>query len=245
MPLGESTRDRDLVRAVRPWTLAAAIVNGVVGAGIFAAPASLAASVGAYAPIVFAVIAIAIGAIAICYAEGGSRVPTSGGAYGCVETASGPLAAYITGTTLWFSDLLACGGIAAALVDVAASLVEPDARAVVRAVVVVVAIAAIAAINLRGVRQGARLVAISALAKLVPLVVFIVVGVAFIEPGHLTGGTIGSSDDIGRALILALFTFTGMEGPLCASGEVAEPSRTIPRAIGIAMLALAVIYIAV
>jgi amino acid transporter len=230
---------------VGPWTFAAAIVNTVVGAGIFAAPAALAAAIGSRAPFAFLACAIIIGAIAICFAEGGSRVPTSGGAYGYIETAFGPLAGYVAGTLLWFSDLLACGGIAAALGDVAASLAAPESRNVVRTIVIVLAIGGIAAINVRGVRQGARIVAVAAIMKLVPLVVFVLAGAAFVDGSHFSGSSPVASDEIGRALILALFTFTGMETALCASGEVAQPSRTIPRAIGIAMISLALLYIAV
>jgi amino acid transporter len=243
--VGENTRDSGLVRAVGPWTFAAAIVNTVVGAGIFAAPASLAAAVGSNAPFAFLVCAIAIGAIAICFAEGGSRVPTSGGAYGYIETALGPLAGYVAGTMLWFSDLLACGGIAAALGDVAASLAAPEARDFVRTAVILLAIGGIAAINVRGVRQGARVVAVAALVKLVPLAVFVIAGAMFVDGGHFSGPAPAASENVGRALILALFTFTGMETALCASGEVSQPSRTIPRAIGIAMIVLALLYIAV
>ena len=217
----------------------------VVGAGIFAVPASLAASVGPYAPLAFLVCAIAVGAIAICFAEGGSRVPTSGGAYGYIETAFGPLAGYVAGSMLWFSDLLACGGIAAALGDVASSLVMPQWQFATRAAVVVVAVGSIAFVNVCGVAHGARLVTVAALVKLVPLVLFVLVGAAFVDGTNFSNTLPAANEDFGRALILALFTFTGMETALCASGEVREPSRTIPRAIAIAMLSLTVIYIGV
>jgi len=243
--VGESKRDAGLVRAVGPWALAASIVNVVVGAGIFAAPASLAASIGPYAPLAFLVCAIAVGSIAICFAEGGSRVPTSGGAYGCIETAFGPLAGYVAGSMLWFSDLLACGGIAAALGDVASSLVAPQWQTATRTAVVVLSIGSIAFVNVLGVAHGARLVTLAAIVKLVPLVVFVLVGAAFVDGANFATTLPSANEDIGRALILALFTFTGMETALCASGEVREPSRTIPRAIAIAMLSLTAIYIGV
>ena len=243
--MGESKRDAGLVRAVGPWALAASIVNVVVGAGIFAAPASLAASIGPYAPLAFLVCAIAVGSIAICFAEGGSRVPTSGGAYGCIETAFGPLAGYVAGSMLWFSDLLACGGIAAALGDVASSLVAPQWQTATRTAVVVLSIGSIAFVNVLGVAHGARLVTLAAIVKLVPLVVFVLVGAAFVDGANFATTLPSANEDIGRALILALFTFTGMETALCASGEVREPSRTIPRAIAIAMLSLTAIYIGV
>ena len=243
--VGENTRDAGLVRAVGPWALAASIVNVVVGAGIFAAPAALAASIGPYAPFAFLFCAIAIGAVAICFAEGGSRVPTSGGAYGYIETAFGPLAGYVSGSMLWFSDLLACGGIAAALGDVVSSLVAPEWQAVTRTGVVIVSVGSIALVNVCGVAHGARLVTVAALVKLVPLVVFVLVGAAFVDGANFSNMLPSANTDIGHALILALFTFTGLETALCASGEVRDPSRTIPRAIALAMISLAVIYIGV
>ena len=102
------------MRAVGTWGLAASIVNSIVGAGIFAVPAVLAANVGVYARLAFLVCAVAIGAVAICFAEGGSRIPTSGGPSGYIEAAFGPLVGYVAGTLLWLGDVLACGGVAAA-----------------------------------------------------------------------------------------------------------------------------------
>jgi hypothetical protein len=41
---------------------------------------------GVYAPLAFLGCGLAIGAVAICFAEGGSRIPTSGGyAAGCAS----------------------------------------------------------------------------------------------------------------------------------------------------------------
>jgi basic amino acid/polyamine antiporter, APA family len=81
--LGLNTEQRDagLLRAVGPWTLAASTICNVVGAGIFAVPGALAASVGPYAPLALLVCALAVAAVAICFAEGGSRVASSGGCY--------------------------------------------------------------------------------------------------------------------------------------------------------------------
>jgi amino acid transporter len=243
--VGENSRDQGLVRAVGPWGLAASIVNMVVGAGIFAVPAALAASVGQYAPVAFLVCAVVIGSIALCFAEGGSRVPTSGGAYGYIETAFGPMAGYVAGTLLWFSDLLACGSIAAALGDVAASLMPEQWRALTRLAVIFAAVGGIATVNIRGVAHGARLVSVAAVVKLIPLAIFVLVGLTAIDGANFDGAAPIAPDNIGRALILALFTFTGMETSLCASGEVARPARTIPRALAIAMVSVTVLYIAI
>ena len=241
----ENRRDTGLVRAVGPWGLAASIVNVVVGAGIFAVPAALAASIGPYAPIAFLVCAIAVGSIAICFAEGGSRVATSGGAYGCVEAAFGPLAGYVAGTMLWFSDLLACGGVAAALAAVAASVVPPAWHEPVRVIVVIGVVGGIALINIGGVARGVRLVTTMTVVKLIPLAIFVIAGAGAIDSANFVVTAEPTTESLGRALILALFTFTGMEVSLCASGEVRQPSRAIPRALAIAMLSVTLLYVSI
>jgi amino acid transporter len=243
--VSEHERDRGLVRAVGPWGLAASIVNIVVGAGIFAVPGALAACIGPYAPLAFLVCAVAIGAVAICFAEGGSRIPTSGGAYGYVDAAFGPFAGYIAGTLLWFGNVLACGGVAAALADVVVSPMPPRFIAPMHAAVIIGVIGGIALINLGGVVRGTRLVGAATVVKLIPLLIFVLVGAVAVHGANFQQTEQPNTAGLGRALILALFAFSGMETPLSASGEVAQPSRTIPRALAMAMLSMALLYIAI
>ena len=219
-------------------------MNIVVGAGIFAVPAALAASVGSYAPVAFLVCAIGIGAVAICFAEGGSRVPTSGGAYGYVSAAFGPLVGYVAGTLLWFSNALACGSIAAALANVAQAVLPPPWRSTARVLIILGVVGGVALVNLRGVSLGTRLVNVAVGLKLIPLAIFIIAGVTVLEPSNFEM-TMPGTENLGRALILALFSFTGMEVPLSASGELAHPARDIPRALAVAMISVTVLYVAV
>jgi amino acid transporter len=46
-------------------------------------------------------------------------------------------------------------------------------------------------------------------------------------------------------VILAVFAFMGMETALSASGEVAHPERTIPRALALAMAAVTLLYMGI
>ena len=241
----QNQRDAGLRRTLGPWSLAASIVNIVIGAGIFAVPATMAASLGPYAFAAFIVGAVVIGAVAICFAEGGSRVPTSGGAYGYIETAFGPLAGYVAGTIIWFASMLACGGVAAALGDVAATLFPLSYKSAVHAIVIVGTIGAIALVNLGGAERGARLVAAVTIVKLIPLAVFVLAGVSAVHWSNFAWTMPAGSADPGRALILALFAFTGMEVSLCASGEVERPARTIPLALAIAIATAAILYVSV
>ncbi len=243
--MAENQRDAGMVRSVGTWGLAANIFNIVVGAGIFAVPASLAESLGAYAPLALLVCAIAVGSVAVCFAEGGSRIPTSGGPYGYIEAAFGPFAGYVAGTLFWFANALACAGVAAALADVAASLVSARWMPATHAAVIVATIGSVAILNVGGVSRGMRLVDAATSAKLAPLVIFVLVGAGAIRHANFAATVPHGSAGVGRALLLGLFMLTGMEGPLAASGEVSKPARTIPRAVAMAMASATVLYIAI
>ncbi len=240
-----SGRDSGLVRAVGTWGLAASTISMIVGAGIFAVPGALAASIGPYAPLAIVVCAIAVGSVAICFAEGGSRIPSSGGAYGYVEAAFGPLTGYVAGTLLWFGDVLACGGIAAALADVAVSLMPLPLQASAHAIVIIGVIGGISAVNLGGIANGMRLVNAATMVKILPLLIFVVIGMTALHANNFVPSVQPGTGGLGRALILALFAFMGMETALCASGEVAEPARTIPRALMLAMLSATLLYVGI
>ncbi len=236
-------RDAGLKRQIGTWAFSGTLINGVIGGGIFAAPAVLAASVGAWAPFALLACGIAMGAIVLCCAEAGSRVPSSGGIYAWVEAAFGPLWGFICGFTLWLSCVLAAGAVAAAFADAIVALFPMGPPGVQRPALLVGTIGVIAAINLRGAKLGARFAGLFTLAKLVPLALFIGIGLFAIDPANLTPSTAVDPGAFGRAMILSLFAFTGIETVLGASGEVARPERTVPRALFLSMSIVLIVYL--
>jgi APA family basic amino acid/polyamine antiporter len=241
----EASRDAGLKRLVGTQGLAASIVCIVIGAGIFAVPGALAASIGAYAPLAIIVCAIAIGAIGICFAEAGSRIASSGGAYGSIHAAFGPLTAFIAGMLMAVGNALASGSVAAALAEVATNMLPPNFKAPVHALVIVAVLGAIACVNIGGIGRATRLVNWATVLKLAPLVIFIVAGAAAVHAANYAPSGAVHGEGVGRALILALFAFTGMETGLCASGEVMNPGRTIPRALALGLATITLLYVAI
>jgi amino acid transporter len=235
-------RDRGLAREIGTIAFAATIVNGVIGGGIFAAPAALAGSVGVWAPLALLACGLAMGAIVLCCAEAGSRVPSSGGIYAYVEAAFGRGWGFVTGMVLWVSCVLAAAAVAAAFADAIVALYPMGPPGLQRVVLLVGVFALIAGVNLRGAKLGARFAAVSSVVKLVPLLLFIGVGLFFIEPGNLRPTTELDPGSFGRAMILSIFAFSGIETVLGASGEVKHPERTVPRALVLAMSIVLVLY---
>ena len=240
-----ANRDAGLIRVVGTRGLAASTVCVVVGAGIFALPGPLAASIGPYAPIAFLVCAIAIGAIGICFAEACSRIASSGGAYGCIHAAFGPFTGYIAGMLTWIGNVLATGGVAAALADVATDGLAPPLKTPIHALVIIIVIGSIAWVNIGGIARATSLVSWATLLKVTPLIIFVLAGIGAMHTSNFVTGEALHGDGVGRALILALYVFTGMETGLCASGEVVNPSRTIPRALALGLAVVTVLFISV
>src|SRR5258706_12583934 len=93
MPAANS--DEGLKRVVGAPALALSIVNGTIGAGIFALPAIVGVQLGAFGVFAYLFCGIMLASIMLCYAEIESRLTKSGGSYGYVEAAFGPLAGFI------------------------------------------------------------------------------------------------------------------------------------------------------
>ncbi len=237
-------RDAGLLRRIGPWALGAAIVNGVVGAGIFSLPAAMCAAAGARAPLAYLACALAMGMVVTCFAEAGSRMPTSGGVYGYVADAFGELAGFLCGMMTWMSSVLACGGIAGAFAGTVGTVVPVVASGPGRAAVIVLAIGGIALVNLRGVRGAAALVSVSTAVKVLPLLLF--VGLGFFGTRAVPGlSAVPLGAGFARAVILGMFAFSGMETVLGASGEVRDPHKSLPRALFGAMGFVLLLYVAV
>jgi len=241
-----SSRDEGLVRAIGTRTLAAGIFNLIVGAGIFVLPAAVTGQLGSAAILAYVVCGVAVGLVMLCFAESGSRVSRTGGLYAYVETALGPFVGFLTGTLLWFAaGMLASAAVANAFVGTLGVLVPALHGGLPRAAVLVLVYGGLAASNIRGVRVGSRLVEGITLAKLAPLLLLVVAGSFAVHRENLGLGAIPSPTQIGNAALVLFFAYAGSEVALTPSGEVSDPTRTVPRALLIALLAVTVLYVSV
>ena len=109
-----------LVRSLRRWDLVALVINSVVGAGIFGLPSQAYALAGTFSLAAYAVAAVAIGLIVLCFAEVGSRFDGAGGPYLYVREALGPALGFQVGWLHIWTRLLS----AAAVLNVLTSYLE-------------------------------------------------------------------------------------------------------------------------
>ncbi|HET7459041.1 MAG TPA: amino acid permease [Gemmatimonadaceae bacterium] len=240
----DSSPDSHLVRALGVWGLAASIVNVTIGGGIFRLPAGVASALGAWAPLAYVACTVAMGLIVLCFAEAGSRVSMTGGPYAYVEVAFGPFVGFLTGALLWVGITLALAAVSTFFADSIGALFPALGTAGRKASLVVV-LAALAAANARGVAGISRFNAVTTVAKLLPLLLLVVVGAFAMRAENFAATAAPTGGAVARASVLLVFAFLGVESALVPSGEVRDPARTVPRAVFLAMAAVALLYVVV
>src|SRR5271170_8257203 len=143
-----------LVRSIRRSDLTAAIVNGVIGSGIFGLPSTIAGLAGAWSPVVALLGGLGFLAILLCFAEVASRFAEPGGPYLYAREAFGPLVGFEVGWLTFCTRVLSA---AAALNVFALYLTElwsPAGTPQGRVFVMVTLATAMTIINVIGVRQA-------------------------------------------------------------------------------------------
>jgi len=233
-----------LVRAIGPAALSVNIINLVVGGGIFVLPGLVAAELGSAAIIAYAVCSVAVALVFLCFAEVGGRITRSGGAYAYIEEAFGPFAGFVASILFWFGwSVLSDAAITVAMAETMAIAFPALRGAVPRALFIVGVFAFLAWVNIVGVRSGVRLLVFNTLAKLVPLLLLLAVGLFAIDVANLAVPSWPSAERIGVGALILFFAFAGAESGLSASGEIVEPSKTVPRGMLFGLAGIFLLYV--
>ena len=235
--------DHQLVRGIGIPALTANIVSSTIGAGIFVIPATVAKGLGSAAPLAFVCCALAMVLFVTCFAIAGSRVSLTGGLYAYVEVAFGRYVGFLGGILYFLTALGAVAGVVNVLANSVALVVPFFGSPVMRVIVMFLVYAVLVLINIRGVREGAGAVTVITVAKLLPLLLFIGVGIFFVHAPNLSWGAWPTGKSLGDAVVLLMFAFVGIEVALIPSGEVKNPSRTVPRSAYLALVVTTIIYV--
>lgn len=229
-PSAPPAGEKMLVRAMGFWALTASIINVTIGGSIFALPGTLAASLGAAAPLAFILGALLFVPITLCFAAAGSRATLTGGPYSYVTAAFGAFPGFVVAIFLWISSVAGSGSLAAILADQVGHAVPSLAPAAPRAAFMLAIYGLLIVMNARGIRIGATLVVIFAAAKVLPLLLLGIAASGLLHWDNLRVAAAPSWSALGSSLVIVVFAYSGIETALAPSGEVNNPSRTVPLA---------------
>ncbi|MBS0421159.1 MAG: APC family permease [Proteobacteria bacterium] len=232
-----------LTRAVGFWGLAAAIVNITIGGSIFALPATLYLTLGPAAPLAYILGAALFAPIVLCFAAAGSRFTTTGGPYRYVESAFGKVPGLLVAALFWISNVAGSGSMAAILVNQATHILPVLEQPLPRAAFLAVVYSVLFTLNARGVKLGARAIVAFAAAKMIPLLLLAAGGLMLVHPANLQIVTAPDARSLGRALVVAVFAYSGIETALAPSGELRDPARVVPGAALVGVAIVVVLYV--
>lgn len=239
-------------RRLNTWDAAMIVIGGVIGAGIFLTPATVAryTASGGELLILWAIGGLLTLAGVLCYAELGARRPQAGGIYVYLREAFGLLPAFLFG---WTMALINYPGSVAAVATMFARYLCAAigiAPAMFVKPLAVGAIVFIVGINLFGIRAGAWMQNLFTVLKLAAVALLVVTGLVLAHQ-HLAAVALPVSAApvspwaFAGALLPVLFSYGGFHYLNDLAGEVRNPQRTLPRALGMGMAGVVICYLLV
>ena len=233
-----------LKREIGVWGLAANSINIIVGAGIFILPVIIAERLGTGSIWAYLICGILMIFIMLCFAEVGTKITRTGGAYSYIEDAFGKYAGFLTTNIFIFgAAVMANAAVANGLANTLGYFLPFFKIQWVRVLLFAVMFGGLAYMNVRGVRKAIMIVKFNTIAKLSPLVLIAIFGWFFMTPSDTVGISIHSVPDLGEMSLILIFAFVGAETALNVSGEIKDPQKTIPRGIMISILIVVILYI--
>ena len=243
------------------WSIVLLAINSIIGSGIFLTPGSVVSQAGSKALIVYFIAAIFASVLAISFSAAAKYVTKSGASYAYSKAAFGDNVGFYVGILRYFSASVAWGVMAVGVIKSTISIFggNPDKFLNVTIGFIILMIA-VTVINLFGQKFVKLVMNMATAGKLAALILIIVAGVVLL----ITTGashSLSSVDQITQnghkivpaltttglvmAVVSAFYAFTGFESVASGSEDMQEPEKNLPKAIPLAILVIAAIYIGV
>ena len=220
-----------LVRAVSRRQLVGLSINDVIGSGVYLLPAAAAALLGVSSLLGVVLAGLAVALLVLCFAEASSYFDEPGGAYLYTREAFGPFVGFEVGWMTWLARVASIASLSNGFALATGFLWPAATSGLPRALIIIGLIGILTWINVVGVKQGARTAVGLVIAKTVPLVVFILIGIFFVDWSVIGSMEAPPASTLGEAALLLLFAYAGFENTPAAAGEYRNPQRDVPFAL--------------
>lgn len=232
-----------LKREISRWDLVLLLINSTIGAGIFGLPSQIYRLAGIYSlPALFLCAAIVF-VLVLTFAEVASRFKKTGGPYLYILKAFGRIPAFIIGWLILITRVSTYAALVNLMVTYISYFFPAFLDPLFKAVLITVITFFFTWVNYLGVRNSTILSNTLAIAKILPLLLFVVVGLFYIDPDLIdTHQSFPEFSDFASSVLILIFAFTGFEAVLVNTGEVKNPRKNIPFALILSLSFVAVFY---
>ena len=243
------------------WSIVLLAINSIIGSGIFLTPGSVVQQAGSKALIVYFIAAIFASILAISFAAAAKYVTKSGAAYAYSKAAFGNNVGFYMGILRYFSASVAWGVMAVGVIKTTISIFGGNPNETMSVTIgFLILMAVITVINLFGQKVVKYVINLATIGKLAALVLIIVAGVVLLivsgassnlsqvdqitQNGQKIVPTLTTTGFV-MAILSAFYAFTGFESVASGSDDMKNPAKNLPRAIPLAIIVIAIIYIGV
>ncbi len=243
------------------WSIVLLAINSIIGSGIFLTPGSVVSQAGSKALIVYFIAALFASVLAISFSAAAKYVTKSGASYAYSKAAFGNNMGFYVGILRYFSASVAWGVMAVGVIKSTISIFGGNPDNFLNVTIgFLILMLLVTVINLFGQKFVKFVMNMATVGKLAALILIIVAGVVLLIK---TGAThsLSSVDQITQnghkivpaltttgfvmAVVSAFYAFTGFESVASGSEDMQEPEKNLPKAIPLAILVIAAIYIGV
>ncbi|MCL6452682.1 MAG: amino acid permease [Alicyclobacillus sp.] len=243
-------RERGLHRQLSTGQLTMIAIGGAIGTGLFMGSGIAIGYAGPAAIISFAIAAVIAFLMMLSLSEMAVAHPTAGSFGVYAEMYIGSWAGFVVRYTYWAAQVIAIGGEATAV----ALYMNYWFPAVPKWVWIAAFSIGLVYVNARSVGNFGRFEYWFSMVKVVAIVLFIVLGAAVIfgvgtpatgfsnlfrNHGFVPNGFHG----IWMAVLMAIFSFYGVEVVAVTSGEAVDPGKAIPRSMRAMVVRLVLFYL--
>lgn len=237
-----------LTRKLSTFDVTSLVVGSIIGADIYVAAAIGVKDMGPASLLVWVLAGVMATVIAVSFAFCAAMVPRVGGPYSYAKEVAGSFGGFIVGWSLLLAEWFSLAVFPVAFTRYFVALV-PGLTDLQQILVKVAFVGVILVTNLFGVKAAGRFNDVLTLGKLAPLFLLMGAGMLFVvfNSGaalpHFEPFFQGDLRTMGQVLVLVFWAYAGFELSTLPANEIERPAKTIPRAIFLGMLIVAVFYL--
>lgn len=226
------------------WAVFALVTGSQIGSSVFMQPASL-APFGIYSLLGWLISGTGAIALALTFSWLCTKFPKTGGPSVYVQEAFGPTLGFFTGWTYWVISWVSTTVLFVASIGYMSPLLG-NPSPFIRLVLELGLLFLVTWLNLGGVVIAGRAEFVLTLLKIVPLAIMPAVALFYFNQDNIIANPAMVSGSLSNVLssvaMLTLWGFIGLETATTAAGSIIDPEKTIPRAIFLGTLCVAILY---
>jgi len=226
------------------WSVFAIVTGSQIGTTVFISPVSL-APYGVFSLVGW--LLSGCGAIALClvFASLCARFPETGGPHAYIKHLFGPTTAFFIGWTYWVVSYVSTTVVVITAIGSLSPFLDKISQ-IEEMIMQILLLATITLLNLRGVQAAGKAEFVLMLLKFVPLIIIPLSALFYFDSQNFVVldkiSELPISSTLSQVTLLTFFGFIGLECATTPANEVQNPSTTIPRAIIIGTVSVALLY---